>query len=45
MPDKMGISHDYDGYMIQYDGDGTYSYSFVTAITNGAARTFKIVVE
>lgn len=44
-PDKVGIAHDYDGYMIQYDGDGTYSYSFVTTITDGAARTFKIVVE
>ena len=44
-PDKAGNAHEYDGYMIQYDGDGTYSYSFVTTITDGAARTFKIVVE
>ena len=44
-PDLVGTAHDYDGYMIQNDGDGTYSYSFVTTITDGAARTFKIVVE
>ncbi|MBQ8410064.1 MAG: hypothetical protein IJY39_14500 [Clostridia bacterium] len=44
-PDSTGNAHDYDGYMIHYDEDGTYSYSFVTTITDGAARTFKIVVE
>ena len=44
-PDSQGNAHDYDGYMVQYDGDGNYSYSFVTTMTNGAPRTFKIVVE
>ncbi len=44
-PDSKGNAHDYDGYMVQYDGDGTYSYSFVTTIKDGAPRTFKIVVE
>ena len=44
-PDSLGNAHDYDGYMIHYDEDGTYSYSFVTTITDGQARTFKIVVE
>lgn len=44
-PDLSGNAHDYDGYMIHNDGDGTYSYSFVATINDGAARTFKIVVE
>ena len=44
-PDKNGLYHYYDGYQVYYDEDGTYSYSFVTTITNGQARTFKIVVE
>lgn len=41
-PDKSGYYHYYDGYMIHYDGDGTYSYSFVTAMDNGVERTFKL---
>lgn len=41
-PDKSGYYHYYDGYMIHYDGDGTYSYSFVTAMENGMERTFKL---
>ncbi len=44
-PDSRGNAHDYDGYMIQYDGDGNYSYSFVFTMKDGAARTFKIVAE
>ncbi len=31
----------YDGYMVHYDGDGTYSFSFVVDMTNGA-RTFRV---
>lgn len=41
-PDKSGYYHHYDGYMIHYDGDGTYSYSFVTNMKNGEERTFKL---
>ncbi len=41
-PDKSGYYHHYDGYMIHYDGDGTYSYSFVTDMENGEERTFKL---
>ena len=31
----------YDGYMVHYDGDGTYSFSFVVDMSNGA-RTFRV---
>ena len=41
-PDKMGNYHYYDGYNVYYDGNGTYSYSFVTTIDNGSPRTFKV---
>ena len=41
-PDAYGIGHYYDGYMVHYDGDGTYSYSFVTEMDNGAPRKFRI---
>lgn len=44
-PDDKGYAHLYDGYMVQYDADGTYSYSFVTTITKGEARTFRIVAD
>ncbi len=32
----------YDGYMVFYDGDGTYSYAFVIPMDNGEARTFRV---
>jgi hypothetical protein len=32
-PDDPGYAHAYDGYMIHYDGDGTFSYSFVILST------------
>ena len=44
-PDGEGHSHPYDGYMVQYDRDGTFSYSFVTTLTGDEARTFKIVAD
>ena len=37
--------HAYDGYTVHYDGDGTYSYSFVTTMDGTNDRTFKIVVD
>lgn len=37
--------HKYDGYVIHYDGDGTYSYSFVTDMDGESERTFKIVAD
>ena len=40
--DPYGFSHYYDGYMVHYDGDGTYSYSFVVTMDNGAPRKFRI---
>lgn len=44
-PDQMGYAHSYDGYMVYYDEDGTYSYSFVTTITDGAPRTFRVTAD
>ena len=41
-PDSKGYYHYYDGYGVQFDTDGTYSYSFVTTMTDGASRTFRI---
>ena len=43
-PDGKGYSHDYDGYAVYYDADGTYSYSFIVPMETGKSRTFKIVV-
>lgn len=44
-PDKKGNYHYYDGYMVHYDEDGTYSYSFVTTMYDGAPRTFRIFAD
>ncbi len=41
-PDKYGNAHLYDGYAVHYDGDGTFSYSFVTTLTGDQTRTFKV---
>ncbi|MBQ8408301.1 MAG: hypothetical protein IJY39_05495 [Clostridia bacterium] len=41
-PDEYDYGYHYDGYMVHYDGDGTYSYSFVTTMDNGAPRKFRI---
>ena len=43
--DAYGYEYYYDGYMVNYDGDGTYSYSFVVPMDNGAPRKFRIVVD
>ncbi len=43
--DKQGNGYYYDGYMVQYDGDGTYSYSFVVKMDNGAPRKFRITAD
>ena len=32
----------YDGYMVHYDGDGTYSFSFVVNMTSYSERTFRV---
>lgn len=37
--------HKYDGYCVYYDGDGTYSYSFVTTMDGENDRIFKIVAD
>ena len=40
--DDKGFGYYYDGYMVHYDEDGTYSYSFVAEMDHGAPRTFRI---
>lgn len=42
-PDVLGNRHPYDGYAVHYDGDGTYSYSFVVDMTEGKDREFKVI--
>ena len=44
-PDSYGYGHAYDGYMVHYDADGTYSYSFVYNMTDVESRTFRITAE
>ncbi len=44
-PDGYGYGHYYDGYGVNYDGDGTYSYSFVVPMDNGEPRKFRIVAD
>ncbi len=44
-PDEYGNYEYYDGYAVTYDGDGTYSYSFVVDMTGDAERTFRIVAD
>ncbi len=44
-PDSAGNCHPYDGYCVHYDGDGTYSYSFVTTMTDSAERSFWLKVQ
>ena len=44
-PDGMGYGYQYDGYMVFYDGDGTFSYSFVTTMKDGAERTFRVTAD
>ena len=41
-PDNYGYGHYYDGYAVHYDEDGTFSYSFVIPMDNGAPRTFRL---
>lgn len=44
-PDDYGFGYYYDGYMAHYDGDGTYSYSFIVKMNKGAERTFRIAPD
>ena len=44
-PDKQGNYHYYDGYMVHYDEDGSYSYSFVTTMHDGEPRKFRISAD
>ena len=38
---KTASINGYDGYMVHYDGDGTYSFSFIVDMSNGD-RTFRV---
>ena len=44
-PDTQNNVHYYDGYGYHYDGDGTFSYSFIVEMDEGKERTFKIVAD
>lgn len=44
-PDRLGYYHYYDGYAVHYDGDGTFSYSFVTTMNGGEERTFRVSAD
>lgn len=44
-PDNTKSKNYYDGYFTYYDGDGTYSYSFVVNMDNVESRTFKVVAD
>lgn len=44
-PDQYNNGYYYDGYMVHYDGDGSYSYSFVVYMDNGAERTFRVSAD
>ena len=44
-PDKSGFGQSYDGYAIKYNPDGTYTYSFVVNMKDGAPRKFRVVVS
>lgn len=39
---KVSSSLGYDGYVVYYDGDGTFSYSFIINTDSANERTFKI---
>ena len=43
-PDAQGNYHEYDGYNVFYDEDGSYSYSFVVTMNGGKERRFKIEI-
>lgn len=44
-PDGVGYGYYHDGYQVHYDGDGTFSYSFVIPMDGGKERTFKVVAD
>ena len=39
---ETASSNGYDGYMVYYDGDGTYSFSFVVDMSEEEPRTFRV---
>ena len=43
-PDRSGNAYAYDGYGVEYAGDGNYTYSFVVTVT-GDSRSFRLVAE
>ena len=40
--DNRGYGQSYDGYAVQYNEDGTYTYSFVIDMSEGKDREFKV---
>ena len=41
-PDIFGNHHPYDGYQVQYNGDGTFTYSFIVDMSQGGEREFRV---
>ena len=44
-PDRTGYKNTYDGYGVQYEENGLFTYSFVVKMVEGIDRTFKFVVD
>ncbi len=43
--DRRMNAHNYDGFGVYYDSDGTFSYAFNVNMDGGKSRTFKIVAD
>ena len=43
-PYNIASSLGYDGYMVDYEPDGTFSYTFVVTMTDAVPRTFSFTV-
>ena len=41
-PDTFDNHHPYDGYEVQYNGDGTFTYSFIIDMSEGGEREFRV---
>ena len=39
---EIASSLGYDGYTVEYEADGTFTYSFVVTMTEAKARTFRV---
>ena len=42
---EVASANGYDGYTVHYDGDGTFSYSFIINMDNADERTFRVEIK